>query len=200
MTHPSDTEALAALYAADRAELSSLDSTTTNLIAVSIAYITATIALLPAGGPSSLNGWVMAAVPLPIIVVASYWLSLLCITAARAVSARHLEALLRSKTMLSWDQAHLVGLEATEPMINIGLARGFQKLLLAVHYAGASVLVGGHAVVMLVRAWSLPHGSEAVITMGSIYLLVGGCCVGAVRSYGKHLDKLSAGLPPAPVV
>lgn len=108
-------EAVAALYAAERADLSGLDATTTNLIAITIAYITATIAFLPTGTTSGLDGWIVAAVPLPVVILACYWLTLLNVIAARALSARQLELLLHSHTWSALDSVPRSGSRPSRP-------------------------------------------------------------------------------------
>lgn len=193
MDEPPAVEAVAAMYSADRADLASLDSTTTNLIAISIAYIAATIAFLPSGS-SGLDGWATAAVPVPIVLLSSYWLTLLNMIAARALSARQLEILLHAYTGCNRRRRATVGLEAVEPFMNLGLTRGFSRLILLIHYGGAAALVTGHAVIMLARAWSQPHGAAAVLTLGTVYILVGVCCVGAQVAYHHKISALEAEL------
>ncbi|TCC35108.1 hypothetical protein [Kribbella sindirgiensis] len=198
---PQEVEALAALYSADRAELVGFESTTTNILAMSVAYIAATIALLP-GDSAHVDGWVLSLVPLPVVLLSNYWMTILAMLASKVISARRLERRLHgarthsqaTRTGLSTAEQALVGMEAVEPLANLSQSNGFAKSVLTIQYVGAGFIVGGHIVVMLSRAWTIPHGHAAVLTVGSAYLFVGICSVGALRSYAKHLALLREGL------
>ncbi len=162
MADQSEIEALAALYAAERADASGLSGMAINVLAMGLAYIAATLALLTADSPKVVEDaawvWVLLLSPMPVLLLGAHWLSLTVATGTRAQSALALEGRLlqhirhsdgSDKTV---PNAYSVGVKASEPILNAHVASWAVKPGIALPFIGLFFLVVGHVAVMVYRA------------------------------------------------
>lgn len=187
----SELEALTALYAAERADATGLSSQAVNELAMGMAYIAATLALLLGDAARDAGAWVVAFAPMPVILLAAHWLSLSFATGTRTQSALLLEArLLRYLEDPKGKEAvdlRRIGIRATEQLMNVEVASWWVKPGIVLPQLGLVALLATDVWIMLGRAARLPGDGSgpvataicvyavafAVLATMSIYLLLG---------------------------
>ncbi|MEV6283763.1 hypothetical protein [Kribbella sp. NPDC051770] len=171
VSRDSEVEALAALYTAERADATGLSSQAVNELSMGLAYIAATLVLLSGKAAEKASAWVVAFAPLPVCFLAAHWLSLSIATGARTQSAHRLEGLLFARIGADEKEAlasEKIGVEATEPILNVGVANWFVKPGIVLPQLGLLGLLAAHGWVMLNRAAALPGNGTNPVRAGLI--------------------------------
>lgn len=174
MQHPdSDGSSLAALYAAERADLTSVTGAALTLVSAAVAYIgLAVFAVLQASVP--LPNLVLFALPVPAWALAAFHSLLIGLSAVRSAVCQRLEGRLAVNANLD---AATLGMRAGAQVMNPSSAA------LAFKLAGLLTYLGAFATVATFTVWIITRSSSSGLAEVLALLAYGGAGALVARSY-----------------
>jgi hypothetical protein len=159
---------LVALYGADRAEAASTLSVAFALLGLAVAYVTGTLAF--AELTFRQFGWLSVLVPFPLWIIAAFHSLLTTSAMVRSVSIRALERKLQAKTSFKDLPPGLIGMEASEKILNIKEAKRPHQLATGLAYGGIVLIFAFYTLYFLVRAPGL--GSVGRVVAFGLYVAI----------------------------
>jgi hypothetical protein len=183
--------ALAALYQAERADISNILGQALVLVSISVAYIGTIIAILVSGNDAFEGGLGMW-LPLPVWIAISFNVILNALVFAHNVSAKKLERDLTSIAGYTPEEARIIGVQAGTKVSDLK-----SQLLSRDRYplAGATIVsyFGVLAVVLAFTIYCLISTAEhgwGWIGASIIYLAIG-LCIGLSWIYVVGIDEMT---------
>jgi len=156
--------ALASLYAAERADLSTIGSQLTGISGLVVTYIAAIFIVLGHTNPKQMSPLWFAA-PIPVFIFLAFYALFLSLSIARTASCKKLEGYLAVQAEVN---ANEVGMSISDRVMDFTQASGLYKGLLVSAYV--PIIIGSLAVIVYLVFQAFHH--DATVWVRVVFMAV----------------------------
>jgi hypothetical protein len=157
--------ALASLYAAERADLSTIGNQLTGVSGLAVTYIVAIFIVLGHTDPKQMSLLWFAA-PIPVFIFLAFYALFLSLSMARTASCKRLEEYIAVKAEVKVDE---IGMSISESVLDIKRAKSrWHKGLIASAYA--PILIGSGLVIVYLVIQAFHHDANIWVRVISMVI------------------------------